>query len=246
MTQTTPPAPSPAPLRQMQGVSKQFVLHLQSSTSLPVLNHFDLDILPGECVRLSGPSGMGKSTVLKLAFGNYRASAGHIWVRSTDGSLVDITQADARTVLHLRSHAMGYVSQFLRVIPRVAAIDIVAEPLLEAGSNPITQSQAREQAAHWLERLRIPSSLWQLPPATFSGGEQQRINIARSFIKPRPLLLLDEPTASLDPENTQTVIELIAQARAQGVGILGIFHDSVVAEAASSRTVAMQAPTPTP
>ncbi|MFM6992245.1 MAG: phosphonate C-P lyase system protein PhnL [Rhodoferax sp.] len=246
MTQTTPPASSPAPLLQMQSVSKQFVLHLQSSTSLPVLNHFDLDILPGECVRLSGPSGMGKSTVLKLAFGNYRASAGHIWVRSTDGSLVDITQADARTVLHLRSHAMGYVSQFLRVIPRVAAIDIVAEPLLEAGSKQVTPSQARELAAHWLERLRIPSSLWLLPPATFSGGEQQRINIARSFIKPRPLLLLDEPTASLDPENTQTVIELIAQARADGVGILGIFHDSAVAQAVASRTVAMQAPTPTP
>jgi len=246
MTQNTSHALSSAPLLQMQGVSKQFVLHLQNSTSLPVLNHFDLDILPGECVRLSGPSGMGKSTVLKLAFGNYRASAGHIWVRSTDGSLVDITQADARTVLHLRSHAMGYVSQFLRVIPRVAAIDIVAEPLLESGNSTFTPAQAREQSAHWLERLRIPSSLWQLPPATFSGGEQQRINIARSFIKPRPLLLLDEPTASLDPENTQTVIELIAQARAQGVGILGIFHDSAVAEAVSSRTVAMQAPTSTP
>ncbi len=246
MTQNTSQVSSIVPLLHMQGVSKQFVLHLQGSTSLPVLNHFNLQLMPGECVRLSGPSGMGKSTVLKLAFGNYRASAGHIWVRSTDGQPVDITQADARTVLHLRSHAMGYVSQFLRVIPRVAAIDIVAEPLLEAGDTSVTPAQAREMAAHWLERLRIPSSLWQLPPATFSGGEQQRINIARSFIKPRPLLLLDEPTASLDPENTQTVIELIAQARAQGVGILGIFHDSAVAEAVSSRTVAMQAPPPTP
>ncbi len=246
MTQNIAPALSTTPLLHMQGVSKQFVLHLQDSTSLPVLHNFDLHLLPGECVRLSGPSGMGKSTVLKLAFGNYRASAGHIWVRSTDGKLVDITQADARAVLHLRSQAMGYVSQFLRVIPRVAAIDIVAEPLLEADDTRFTAAQARELAAHWLERLRIPSSLWQLPPATFSGGEQQRINIARSFIKPRPLLLLDEPTASLDPENTQTVIELIAQARAQGVGILGIFHDSAVAQAVASRTVAMQAVNTTP
>ncbi|MCF8147046.1 MAG: phosphonate C-P lyase system protein PhnL [Sulfuritalea sp.] len=229
-----------APLLDMQAVSKHFVLHLQNSTDLPVLHDFHLTLLPGECVRLSGPSGMGKSTVLKLAFGNYRASQGHIWVRDTDGTQVDITQASARTVLHLRSQTMGYVSQFLRVIPRVAAIDIVAEPLLEGGDASITAAQAREQAAHWLTRLRIPQSLWQLPPATFSGGEQQRINIARSFIKPRPLLLLDEPTASLDPENTQTVVELITQARAQGVAILGIFHDDHVAHAVASRTVAMQ------
>jgi len=183
---------------------------------------------------------MGKSTVLKLAFGNYRASAGSIWVRDTQGPAIDITQANARTVLHLRSQTMGYVSQFLRVIPRVAAIDIVAEPLLEGGASLYSADQAREVAAQWLTRLRIAPSLWQLPPATFSGGEQQRINIARSFIKPRPLLLLDEPTASLDPENTQTVIDLICEARTQGVGILGIFHDSLVAQAVANRTVAMQ------
>jgi alpha-D-ribose 1-methylphosphonate 5-triphosphate synthase subunit PhnL len=237
---------STTPLLQMQAVSKTFVLHLQNSTALPVLHNFSLELSPGECVRLSGPSGMGKSTVLKLAFGNYRATAGQILVRSTDGDMVDITQANARTVLQLRSQAMGYVSQFLRVIPRVAAIDIVAEPLLEGRDTSFTAAQARELAAEWLQRLRIAPSLWQLPPATFSGGEQQRINIARSFIKPRPLLLLDEPTASLDPENTQTVIELISEARAQGVGILGIFHDPAVAQAVASRTVAMQAIPPAP
>jgi alpha-D-ribose 1-methylphosphonate 5-triphosphate synthase subunit PhnL len=231
---------SPTPLLHMQAVSKQFVLHLQSNTVLPVLKDFDLQLMPGECVRLSGPSGTGKSTVLKLAFGNYRASAGRIWVRDAQDPAIDITQANARTVLHLRSQTMGYVSQFLRVIPRVAAIDIVAEPLLEGGASLYSAEQAREVAAQWLTRLRIAPSLWQLPPATFSGGEQQRINIARSFIKPRPLLLLDEPTASLDPENTQTVIDLICEARAQGVGILGIFHDSLVAQAVASRTVAMQ------
>ena len=127
----------------------------------------------------------------------------------------------------------------MRVIPRVAAIDIVAEPLLENSLDLVSREQAREQAAHWLTRLRIPEALWQLPPATFSGGEQQRINLARSFIKPRPLLLLDEPTASLDPVNTQTVIEMIVQARAQGVAILGIFHDDTVAQEVVSRTVSM-------
>ncbi len=227
------------PMLQMNKLSKQFLLHLQNSTALTVLQNFNLTLSPGECVRLSGPSGMGKSTILKLAYGNYRASAGEILVRDTDGQYIDMTQASARAVLHLRAHSMGYVSQFLRVIPRVAAIDIVAEPLLENGLDLVSREQAREQAAHWLTRLRIPEALWQLPPATFSGGEQQRINLARSFIKPRPLLLLDEPTASLDPVNTQTVIEMIVQARAQGVAILGIFHDDTVAQQVVSRTVSM-------
>jgi alpha-D-ribose 1-methylphosphonate 5-triphosphate synthase subunit PhnL len=182
---------------------------------------------------------MGKSTVLKLAYGNYRASAGEILVRDTEGQYIDMTQASARAVLHLRAHSMGYVSQFLRVIPRVAAIDIVAEPLLENGLELVSREHAREEAARWLTRLRIPEALWQLPPATFSGGEQQRINLARSFIKPRPLLLLDEPTASLDLVNTQTVIEMIVQARNQGVAILGIFHDDTVAQEVVSRTVSM-------
>jgi len=228
------------PMLQMKNLSKKFLLHLQNSTELTVLQDFHLTLNPGECVRLSGPSGMGKSTVLKLAYGNYRASSGEILVRDTQGQFVDMTKASARSVLHLRTHSMAYVSQFLRVIPRVAAIDIVAEPLLDNGLDLVSREQAREQAAHWLTRLRIPESLWQLPPATFSGGEQQRINLARSFIRPRPLLLLDEPTASLDPVNTQTVIDMIGQARQDGIAILGIFHDDSVAQEVVSRTVSMQ------
>ena len=228
------------PMLQMKNLSKKFLLHLQHSTELTVLKDFNLSLNPGECVRLSGPSGMGKSTVLKLAYGNYRASSGEILVRNTEGQFMDMTKASARTALHLRNHSIAYVSQFLRVIPRVAAIDIVAEPLLESGNGSVTPEQAREEAARWLTRLRIPESLWQLPPATFSGGEQQRINIARSFIKPRPLLLLDEPTASLDPRNTQTVIDLIVQARNKGIAILGIFHDDSVAQKVVNRTVVMR------
>ena len=228
------------PMLQMNNLSKQFKLHLQHSTELTVLQDFNLSLNPGECVRLSGPSGMGKSTVLKLAYGNYRASSGEILVRNKEGQFLDMTRASARTVLHLRRHSIAYSSQFLRVIPRVAAIDIVAEPLLESGSASISPEQAREEAARWLTRLRIPESLWQLPPATFSGGEQQRINLARSFIKPRPLLLLDEPTASLDPSNTQTVIDMIVQARNKGIAILGIIHDDAVAQKVVNRTVVMR------
>lgn len=224
---------------QMKNVSKQFTLHLQHSTVLTVLQNFDLSLYQGECVRLCGPSGAGKSTVLKLAYGNYRASSGEILLRNSKEQCVDMVNASARSVLNLRSHSMAYVSQFLRVIPRVSAIDIVAEPLLENGMASITPEHAREEAAHWLKLLRIPESLWHLPPATFSGGEQQRINLARSFIKPRPLLLLDEPTASLDPANTETVVDMIVQARNKGIAILGIFHDDSVANEVVSRNVSM-------
>lgn len=228
------------PLLQLRAVAKCFTLHHQNGVQLRVLDRVDLDLHSGECVVLDGPSGMGKSTLLKLVYANYRVSSGHIRVRQADGTVLDIAQARPRELVALRRDTIGYVSQFLRVIPRVAALDVVAEPLIGEGpQTPDRVAAAREQAGAWLTRLRIPKRLWALPPATFSGGEQQRINIARSLIRPRPLLLLDEPTASLDKVNTRTVIELIEEARQRGVGLLGIFHDPAVADAVATRRVPM-------
>jgi alpha-D-ribose 1-methylphosphonate 5-triphosphate synthase subunit PhnL len=230
-------APAPA-LLQMRGVAKRFVLHHQQGASLSVLDGVDLSIHAGECVVLDGPSGMGKSTLLKLAYANYRASAGTITVRPVDGPAVEVTEAAPRDLVQLRRDTIGYVSQFLRVIPRVSALDVVAEPLAEdAGDDAGAIEAAREQARAWLTRLRIHERLWDLPPATFSGGEQQRINIARNMIKPKPLLLLDEPTASLDAANTQTVIDLIREAAARGAAIVGIFHDTDVGNAVATRRI---------
>lgn len=231
-----------APILSVRGVAKRFVLHHQHGAVLPVFDHANLDVHGGECVVLDGPSGMGKSTLLKLVYANYRPTSGEIWVQSATGGCINLTDATPRELVDLRRHTIGYVSQFLRVIPRVPALDVVAEPLTEdlAGEGDAlatAREQAREQARHWLTRLRIPERLWSLPPATFSGGEQQRINIARSLIKPRPLLLLDEPTASLDKANTQTVIELIREARSRGAALLGIFHDGAVAEAVATHRV---------
>jgi alpha-D-ribose 1-methylphosphonate 5-triphosphate synthase subunit PhnL len=187
-------------------------------------------------VVLDGPSGMGKSTMLKLIYANYRATSGQIEVRQANGSVLDLTQASARELVRMRRDTVGYVSQFLRVIPRVSALDVVAEPLIEdAADQPQAIAAAREQARVWLTRLRIPERLWHLPPATFSGGEQQRINIARNMIKPRPILLLDEPTASLDAANTQTAIDLIHEAVARGAALVGIFHDAHVGAAVATR-----------
>ncbi|MGB3067235.1 MAG: phosphonate C-P lyase system protein PhnL [Ottowia sp.] len=224
----------------MTGVGKSFTLHHQSGTELPVLSDVDLEASPGECLVLDGPSGMGKSTLLKLVYANYLASAGRIRVRGADGEFLEVTEASARDLVRMRRDTVGYVSQFLRVIPRVSALDVVAEPLMEGcGADPEAVQKARDEAAKWLERLRIPQRLWALPPATFSGGEQQRINIARSLIKPRPLLLVDEPTASLDAANTRTVVELIQEAMSRGSAVLGIFHDQEVGAQVATRFVDM-------
>ena len=223
----------------MTGVAKRFTLHHQNGAELSVLQGVDLEARPGECLVLDGPSGMGKSTLLKLVYANYRASSGRITVQH-GGAVTEVTTADARALVALRRDTVGYVSQFLRVIPRVAALDVVAEPLLEGRErSEAARAVARAEAARWLTRLRIPERLWALPPATFSGGEQQRINIARSLIRARPLLLLDEPTASLDPANTRTVIELIHEAVARGAAVLGIFHDPEVGAQVATRRIDM-------
>ncbi len=223
---------------QMKQVSKRFTLHHQNGAVLQVLNQVDLSVAAGECVVLDGPSGMGKSTLLKLIYANYRATSGQIEVRQANGRVLDLTQASPRELVRMRRDTVGYVSQFLRVIPRVSALDVVAEPLIEdAADQPEAIEAAREQARVWLTRLRIPERLWHLPPATFSGGEQQRINIARNMIKPRPILLLDEPTASLDAANTQTVVDLIREAVGRGAALVGIFHDAHVGAAVATRRV---------
>jgi alpha-D-ribose 1-methylphosphonate 5-triphosphate synthase subunit PhnL len=223
----------------VERVSKHFTLHRKNGTELRVLRDVNMTLDAGECVVLDGPSGMGKSTLLKLIYANYHVSAGCIRVRRSDSSeMVDITKASPQTLVAMRRHTIGYVSQFLRVIPRVSALDVVAEPIYEdAADSPDAVSAACEQAKQLLSRLRIPERLWHLPPATFSGGEQQRINIARNMIKPKPLLLLDEPTASLDAANSNTVIEMIREARDRGAAIVGIFHDTEVGTAVATRRV---------
>lgn len=229
-----------SPALRVSGLSKRFTLHNQGGAELPVLGEVSFEVMPGECVVLDGPSGAGKSTLLKLIYANYLASGGSIRVRGPRQE-VDVTRASPRELMALRRDTLGYVSQFLRAVPRVPAIDVIAEPLLEAaGGDENALRIAHREAQHLLLRLRIPQRLWYVPPATFSGGEQQRINIARSFIKHWPVLLLDEPTASLDAENRITVVSLINEARERGAAIVGIFHDARVREAVATRTLDMR------
>jgi alpha-D-ribose 1-methylphosphonate 5-triphosphate synthase subunit PhnL len=218
---------------RVEGVSKAFALHDQGGVAIPVMRDAALSVAPGECVALTGPSGAGKSTLMRMIYGNYLAGAGRILVGDTD-----VTQASPREIIALRRRILGHVSQFLRVVPRVPALDVVAEPLLALD---IPENAARDRAAALLRRLRIPERLWTLAPLTFSGGEQQRVNIARGFAHPYPALLLDEPTASLDPANRETVLTLIEEAKARGAAILGIFHDAAARARLCDREVDMAA-----
>ena len=219
------------PVLKVAGLTKSFVVHAHGDLALPVLRDVALAVSPGECLALVGPSGAGKSTLLRSLYGNYRADAGSIRVHH-DNAWTELVDAEPRTVLDVRRRTMGFVSQFLRVIPRVATVDVVAEPLLRLGADP---AEARDRAEFLLALLNIPQRLWQLPPATFSGGEQQRVNIARSLIVDYPILLLDEPTASLDAGNRDRVVELICQRRDAGSALVGIFHDTGVRELLANR-----------
>jgi alpha-D-ribose 1-methylphosphonate 5-triphosphate synthase subunit PhnL len=221
---------------EARGLAKTFTLHNQGGMTLPVLEQVDFDAAGGECLVLSGPSGTGKSTLLRCLYGNYLASAGSIRIRDGE-AWVDMARASEQRILQLRREVIGYVSQFLRAIPRVGTLDVVAEPLRQRG---VDLDEARERAAILLARLRLPRRLWDLPPATFSGGEQQRVNIARGLIGQHPILLLDEPTASLDAENRDVVVALIREAVAAGRCLVGIFHDEPVREAVATRILALE------
>lgn len=226
------------PMISIRSLAKTFVLHTQGGTCIRAFDGVDLDVAAGECIALHGPSGAGKSSLLRSIYANYRPSAGSV-VISHDGDGVDMTSAQPRTILDVRRRSLGYVSQFLRVIPRVSSLDLVAERLTAMG---VDLREARERAGELLARLNIPERLWSLAPATFSGGEQQRVNIARGFIRDYPILLLDEPTASLDGNNRNTVVDMILEAKARGAAIVGIFHDDDVRERVADRCLLLNRP----
>ncbi|MDZ7908104.1 MAG: phosphonate C-P lyase system protein PhnL [Gemmobacter sp.] len=221
---------------EISGLGKSFTLHNQGGAVIPVMAGATLSVGSGECVGLVGRSGAGKSTLMRMVYGNYLSDVGSILV----GGL-DVARAAPREIIALRREGLGYVSQFLRVVPRVPTREVVAEPLLVLG---VARDQALARAEGLLARLNIPERLWGLSPTTFSGGEQQRVNIARGFVHHYPALLLDEPTASLDATNREVVLTLIAEAKARGTAILGIFHDEGARDRVCDRLVDVRDFTP--
>jgi alpha-D-ribose 1-methylphosphonate 5-triphosphate synthase subunit PhnL len=218
---------------EIANAEKTFTMHLQGGVKLPVVCGVSFHVNAGECVVLAGPSGAGKSSILKMMFGNYRCDGGQIGIRHR-GNVIDLAKAEPREILSVRRDTIGYVSQFLRAVPRVPTLDVVAEPLVVTGT---PRAEAREEAGRLLRCLNIPERLWMLPPSTFSGGEQQRVNIARGFICELPILLLDEPTASLDAANRDVVVHLIDENKRAGVALVAIVHDDEIRHLIADRVI---------
>ncbi|MEM9450586.1 MAG: phosphonate C-P lyase system protein PhnL [Cyanobacteria bacterium P01_E01_bin.6] len=218
-------------LLQAEHLHKHFILHHQGGVTLPVLTGLSLQVKQGECVALVGASGSGKSTFMRSLYGNYRVDQGSIWVRHCD-QWVDLPQLQPHELLDVRKHTIGYVSQFLRVIPRVSALEVAAEPLMELGIAP---DDATDRVRQLFIQLNLSERLWPLSPTTFSGGEKQRVNIARAFSVDYPIMLLDEPTSALDAQNRAVVMQLIAAKKDAGCALIGIFHDEDVRDRVCNR-----------
>ena len=222
---------SPNSLLYAINIHKSFILHNQGGIKLPVLSNTSLEVKAGECVALTGESGSGKSTLMKSLYGNYGVDTGEIWLKH-DNCWVDLIQLQPHEVIEVRQKTIGYVSQFLRVIPRVSALDVAAEPLLELGTDI---DRAYQKIKELFNLLNIPERLWQLSPTTFSGGEKQRVNLARALAVDYPIFLLDEPTSALDAKNRQVVVELLEEKKNKGCALIGIFHDEEVRDSLCKR-----------
>lgn len=204
----------------IENYAKTFHLH-ERDKFIPSASHVSLSVYPGKLTALIGPTGAGKSSVLKGVYRTYLPSAGCILFRTATGEIVDLAQADEHRILELRKTEIGFVTQFLHCLPRKSALEVVAEPLMSRG---VHVEEARGRAADLLAQLAVPSHLWNVPPATFSGGEKQRVNLARGLIAQPNLLLLDEPTASLDPATAERVVAHLESLKDTGIAMLAIFH----------------------
>jgi alpha-D-ribose 1-methylphosphonate 5-triphosphate synthase subunit PhnL len=221
-------------------LDKHFFLHEQQRV-IPSTFEVDLELRRAQLLAITGPSGAGKSSLLKCIWRTYLPTGGHLWLRQPDGSLIDIVTATEQHMLVLRRTQMGFVTQFLHCLPRKSALDVVAQPLVDDG---VPVEAARAKAALLLQRLNVPAHLWAVAPATFSGGERQRVNLARGLIRPVRLLLLDEPTASLDPVSRDCAIGLLRELKSAGTAMLAIFHDPALVDALADGEVHMRAHPP--
>lgn len=217
---------------KVRNLSKEFTVHTRGGIKIQGYEDINFEVKKGEFLSLYGPSGMGKSSILKALYRTYTTTTGDIIFTKEDGSSVNIASCDESTMLDLRKDEIGYVSQFLKVLPRIGAVDVVAQPLIDKGED---EKKAKEAARELLEFLGIKEELFDVSPLTFSGGEQQRVNIAKGIIAPKSVLLLDEPTASLDHNNTMKVIEKLLKIKADGVAMVGIFHDLEAMRAISDK-----------
>jgi alpha-D-ribose 1-methylphosphonate 5-triphosphate synthase subunit PhnL len=224
-----------------EDVRKEFTLHLRGGKRVAGLSGVSFDLEPGSFLGVSGPSGAGKSTLLKCIYRTYLPTGGRIAYTRADGTVVDMASADERTCIEIRRTEIGCVSQFFQVIPRVSALDTITNEAVRRGAD---RTGSEERARELLARLRIPRGLWELYPSTFSGGEKQRINVIRAVIASPRLLLMDEPTASLDSASAREAIALIRELKDRGTAMIGVFHDRELLARLSDRELEIPAGEP--
>lgn len=227
-----------APLLSITGLTKSFTIHaigrhIQGCTNI------DFVVPTGQFVGITGKSGSGKSTILRCIYRTNLPEKGSILYNSAAFGTLDLTKATPRQMLYLRMHEIGYVSQFLNVLPRRSAYDIVMQSAIETYGVHAVEKCHRE-TQNMLRHFDIAEELWDVYPRTFSGGEKLRLNIAAAMIKHPRMLLLDEPTASLDNASKVKVRELIEQLKSQGTTMLGIFHDLEFMEGLCDKEFNMQ------
>ncbi len=221
---------------ELKNVNKKFILHNQKGTVLNVLNNINLEIKTGECIALVGKSGIGKSTFLKMLYGNYLPSSGEINIYNNNNK-INIVNSLEHQIINLRKYFIGYVSQFLRVLPRVPTIEIVSDTLKQQS---LFDEHSLIKIKKLLSELNIQESMWNLSPLTFSGGEQQRVNLAKTLIGNYSILLLDEPTASLDDINKSIVIDMIKSKLKKNVTIIVIVHDNKIRNEICTREINLE------
>lgn len=209
------------PILEIKGLSKQFYLHEQGR-GIKSCKDISLTLNKGGFIGIVGTSGAGKSTVLRCIYRTYLATTGSVLYDSLSYGKIDLVQAAEREVIHLRKAEMGYVSQFLTILPRTTARQHVINGALDAG---FSYEEAHHKAEEMLRYFKLSDALWDIYPNTFSGGEKLRLNLAHAMVKAPRLLLLDEPTASLDNHTKVLVKELLAKLKAEGTSMIGIFHD---------------------
>ncbi|MGH1430619.1 MAG: phosphonate C-P lyase system protein PhnL [Neptuniibacter sp.] len=229
---------NPKTVLRVENFAKQFFIHEQQKV-IPSSSNVNLTVESGCLTALVGPTGSGKSSVLKGIYRSYLPTQGSIFFTTSSGDTVDLSKADEHQILNLRRNEISFVTQFLHCLPRQKTEDIVAQPLISRGVKP---SEAIEKARQTLDALNIPERLWGISPATFSGGEKQRVNLARGLIAKPRLLLLDEPTASLDPATTNRVLEMIEALKHENTAILAIFHHMELVERVADQVVTLEPP----
>ncbi|MCO1601635.1 phosphonate C-P lyase system protein PhnL [Desulfosporosinus nitroreducens] len=220
----------------IEHLSKTFVIH-NLNKQIEALHDVCIDLKEGEFVGITGKSGSGKSTVFKCIYRTYAPQQGCIWYHSKKFGLINLAELSERQMIYLRKYEIGYVSQFLNIMPRTTARELVKQAVLEMGYE---EERAELEAVKMLEHFELDQELWDCYPGTFSGGEKLRLNIARAMVKRPKLLLLDEPTASLDPASKLKVRELIEQLKREGTTMIGIFHDIEFMENLCTREYTMR------